>query len=433
MNRTFRLAGLGGLAGLVTWLVSEPFARTAADHGVRVGSTSFSIGSFYGWFAHALLGATIVGFLALSVSLERTRPMRALLWGGVGFLLGGFLGWLSDCQADLLAIRLLRSGAMPSLGVTLFWHFAVSMSLALGLALCTQPTPARVGRVLAGGVAAALGSFMAKVGLAPFTAILALVQGGVGWRPYAPERLADHAVMGIILGLCVGLGESALTSARMRLVLGRNEGREFALGHGLNRIGAAEGIEVPLFGGSGIAPVHAQIWRQDGRWHLADAGAPGGTRVNGQPVAGCLLQGGETIEIGPFRLQFLLKNGPAVPAPLAYAPAAPLPASPPTREPAVALLPHRLVDPFGAVTDLLEGETTVGRDAAAKIRIGHDGLVSRLHARIVIHGVRATVEDLGSRNGTEVNGRRIQEPTALHDGDSVRVGSTTVTYRAGEG
>lgn len=432
MNRTVRLAILGGLAGLLTWLVSEPFARTAANHGVRAGSVMFSIGSFYGWFAHSTLGATIVGFLALSVSLERTRPAKALLWGLAGFALGGFGGWFADSRSDLLNIRLLREGAIPSIGADLIWSFAVSMSLALALALCTQPTLPRVGRILAGGVAAAIGSFGTRIVLAPLSMAFMLIGGGRGWQPFDPERLVDHAVIGAILGLCVGLGESVLTSARIRLVLGRNEGREFLLGAGLSRIGSAEGIEVPLFGASGIAPVHAQIWRQDGRWHLMDTsgGLSGGTRVNGQPVAACLLNGGETIEVGPFCLRFLLKHVADVYAPMPYSPPAPVSVAAPAPAPsAVVVVAHRLVDPFGAVTDLPDGATLLGRDPSAAVRLAHDGLVSRLHARVIVNGPTATVEDLGSRNGTVVNGARIAGPTPLKDGDTVRVGGTTIAYR----
>ena len=41
----------------------------------------------------------------------------------------------------------------------------------------------------------------------------------------------------------------------------------------------------------------------------------------------------------------------------------------------------------------------------------------------------ATVEDLGSKNGTHVNGQRIKQPVALKDGDQIEVGSVTMTYR----
>ncbi len=41
----------------------------------------------------------------------------------------------------------------------------------------------------------------------------------------------------------------------------------------------------------------------------------------------------------------------------------------------------------------------------------------------------ATVEDLGSKNGTHVNGLTVTQPVALKDGDQIEVGSVTMTYR----
>ena len=56
--------------------------------------------------------------------------------------------------------------------------------------------------------------------------------------------------------------------------------------------------------------------------------------------------------------------------------------------------------------------------------------VSRRHARITITGDRATLEDLGSRNGTFVNEQRIDSVTFLKDGDQIRIGSILCTLRA---
>jgi transcriptional regulator of acetoin/glycerol metabolism len=59
-----------------------------------------------------------------------------------------------------------------------------------------------------------------------------------------------------------------------------------------------------------------------------------------------------------------------------------------------------------------------------------DSRVSSRHARIVREGAGFVVEDLGSRNGTRVNGARIEAPTPVEDGDLVEVGHTILRYRA---
>ncbi len=80
--------------------------------------------------------------------------------------------------------------------------------------------------------------------------------------------------------------------------------------------------------------------------------------------------------------------------------------------------------------DLHPGEHVVGRDSSASLVVD-DSTVSRRHARITVTRERVTVEDLGSKNGTFVRGRRIERPTALADGDEIRFGSVPLTYRSG--
>ena len=55
--------------------------------------------------------------------------------------------------------------------------------------------------------------------------------------------------------------------------------------------------------------------------------------------------------------------------------------------------------------------------------------ISRRHARIVIGDDCATIEDLKSKNGTYLRGERLEAPMPLADGDSIRLGSLTVTLR----
>jgi Transcriptional regulatory protein, C terminal/FHA domain len=77
---------------------------------------------------------------------------------------------------------------------------------------------------------------------------------------------------------------------------------------------------------------------------------------------------------------------------------------------------------------LQEGENILGRerDAAAWIDVYS---VSRRHARIVVSGDRATLEDLGSKNGTFLKGEAVTRPAALSDGDRLRIGTVEMTVR----
>jgi DNA-binding winged helix-turn-helix (wHTH) protein len=78
---------------------------------------------------------------------------------------------------------------------------------------------------------------------------------------------------------------------------------------------------------------------------------------------------------------------------------------------------------------LVEGENVLGRGSEAAVRIDL-GRVSRLHARIVVEGGRAVLEDLGSKNGTFHRGRRLEAPAELADGDEIGVGPVMLLFRA---
>jgi DNA-binding winged helix-turn-helix (wHTH) protein len=77
---------------------------------------------------------------------------------------------------------------------------------------------------------------------------------------------------------------------------------------------------------------------------------------------------------------------------------------------------------------LSAGPNVVGRDPDCTVRID-SATVSRRHAGIVVASGEATVEDLGSKNGTYVNGQRVEQRVALKDRDQIWVGSVTMTYR----
>ena len=72
----------------------------------------------------------------------------------------------------------------------------------------------------------------------------------------------------------------------------------------------------------------------------------------------------------------------------------------------------------------ITGPTVLGREASAGVRLDEDDFVSARHARIEPRLDGAWVEDLGSTNGTFVNGARLEDARRLQPADVVRVGST---------
>ncbi len=77
---------------------------------------------------------------------------------------------------------------------------------------------------------------------------------------------------------------------------------------------------------------------------------------------------------------------------------------------------------------LHEGENLLGREEEGVLWIDAP-TVSRRHARIVVAGGSAVLEDLGSKNGTHLKGVRLTTPVPLADGDEIWLGQVPLTFR----
>jgi pSer/pThr/pTyr-binding forkhead associated (FHA) protein len=232
--------------------------------------------------------------------------------------------------------------------------------------------------------------------------------------------------------------------------------------------------------------VHCVIEKQGPQYVLVDGGSPMGTGLNGQRIASAYLNHGDQINIGGLVLQFLVKNQAApVRGPEAYSGqayplgGAPMPGHPagvpaaaahPMPQPAPGMpqgVPHGMPPGMpapgsptqampsmggsmptmaygaGAPSSLtlvaidgpilgqrfpVQGPLEVGREASG-IRLAHDANASRRHAVFQPGMGAVTVQDLGSTNGTFVNGQRVSQATAGPN-DTIKIGSTTFRVEA---
>jgi Nif-specific regulatory protein len=102
-----------------------------------------------------------------------------------------------------------------------------------------------------------------------------------------------------------------------------------------------------------------------------------------------------------------------------------MPAEPP-RDP--WLLTVETSDGQSRTQPLADGEYDLGRGLDNALSIADQG-ISRRHARLRVSGPDVSIEDLDSKNGVLVNGRRIEKPTALRDGDQVVIGMAFLALR----
>jgi hypothetical protein len=79
----------------------------------------------------------------------------------------------------------------------------------------------------------------------------------------------------------------------------------------------------------------------------------------------------------------------------------------------------------GVAYDLMD-PVTLGR-GNVELKLG-DPFASTRHAKITRQGRTVVIEDLGSTNGTYLNGETLTGPQPLHDGDRIRIGDSEFTY-----
>jgi pSer/pThr/pTyr-binding forkhead associated (FHA) protein len=89
----------------------------------------------------------------------------------------------------------------------------------------------------------------------------------------------------------------------------------------------------------------------------------------------------------------------------------------------------RLTSPTGSY-ELAEGENLIGREDGLPISLPGESTVSRRHAALVLTGGMAIVRDLGSTNGTFVNGMKVTAEASVRPGDELQVGAIRLRFES---
>lgn len=173
-------------------------------------------------------------------------------------------------------------------------------------------------------------------------------------------------------------------------------GRRTEIGPDAVSIGRGEDNDV-VVSGEKVSRRHARVERREDGAYVSDLGSRHGTTVNGEPLGSepRLLESGDAIEVGGELVRFLAGEGTRMASRV----------TPATEIRSVRFEADRL---------------TIGRDAANDLVLS-DPNVSRFHAEIHVSGDGAEVVDLGSRNGTRLDGRLV-ERAPLERGSSIGIG-----------
>ena len=155
-----------------------------------------------------------------------------------------------------------------------------------------------------------------------------------------------------------------------------------------------------------VSKIHARILKVEGQYYVEDAGSRNGTFLNGQRVKRFPIRHLDVLSLAPdVDLIFMEAGTPAVAI-----------AAPASLRGKIEWVDGPLT---GKTQDFAEGRRLIlGRSNELPLEA-----ISRRHAVLAIGSQGATVEDLGSANGTWVNGKRISHVTPLADGDEVSLGN----------
>lgn len=395
-NRHLRSALAGGVGGFLGWLLLiEPFVAPRLDGAQDFGAV-LVLDAFFGAIVGLFIGAALGGAEGVADRAWGAARRGALI-GGLTGLVGGMIGVVIGELVYQPLAWLWFVGRALAWGV-----FGVILGASMGL-IRRSWQGVRHG-ALGGLIGGAAGGFL-------FDLVAVVVVTLTGFDGLS--RGVALTVLGACIGFWIAAVERALAPALLKVISGRQEGKEFLLDKPLLTLGSAERADIALYGDPAIRPQHALLrWQQEVFVIEVQPGAE--VTVNGQPVSRQALQHEDQLVFGRTRCIFRQKaRQPATRGAAPVLSVAPVPAS-------NGIL-HLVELRTGRRYALDAATTRIGRDPDNTIVVD-DVTISGQHAVIQREAGRYVVHDLGARNGVYVNGRRISGMNLIRSGWQLQLG-----------
>jgi len=435
-SRVWKGAIAGVVAAVIAWVVSYPFLPVkyidisdpkSLEQPIE---SHFTLGTFYGWFSHGLFGLLATLFIVVVYTSKmpfRKRILPCLIVCGLGALwvAGGdalsdsFCIWIGHQNWDVAIAGLLAAPVVWALIMSIALCSAIVVSMAIRADL--------IGRLfLAIGISTATAIVLRMaVGSISQVIVFGLLMNSSGkvnsWAMGAPGFLASFIALGAASGASLAIADIVARKAWIRLSLGAKEGYTWSVDRPMT-IGTGElaDIRVPRDGGG--LPKHAQIDLRGSQYFIRHLGGQVPTYVNNTPIQSVELNDGDIIRVGYADLVFHVRNqqthGRLAPSPAAQTSA---------WEP----LAYHLIDPLGNTHAIQTGKMTIGRDAGCTMPMAWEPSLSAYHAEVSLLVDDLTIRDLGSTNGTRVNGNRIgTAPVPIKAGDVLELGAVKLRVQS---
>ena len=478
MSRILRYTAAGTLGAIIAWAIIEATGLVPSSPREPSYMANFLIGVLSGLWIGLLLG---LAEAAGGMSIRDAR--RSVIAGALVGAAGGVLG-LSFGNAFYGMVRGIAGPGPGEAAPGPLWFLLLLIGRGVGWALlggviglsqglATGSTKKMINGMIGGFLGGGLGGAVFE--------ILVWMNSG-GFAIFLPWmiRLISFSLTGGAIGLFVGFIEEVTKKAWLMRLVGRNEGKEYTIFKKTTLLGRSETADIAVFGDPDVAERHAMITAQGNRHVIEDLGSFAGTSVNGTKIAKDTLSDGDTIVIGKTRFLFKDKatarytqgspsTAPSIPtsrhicrycgafkdvngncdctvgASTANPASGQTPGAQPTVQPGF-FQPGRAAGPLqpaaggdrGAKLTAISGpesgrvfvlkpETQVGRESTKDIPLPADNTVSRYHARVVQEGAGYVLYDMGSTNGTYVNGTRVNRQE-LGNSDVVQIGNTRFKF-----
>ena len=327
--KTFLNLLAGGLAGVLAWTLTDLtgwFADVLNATQVVTGGKYLLYGAVFG----LLLGLLLAVVDSLSLESRRRMTQTLALGAGIGAF-GGMMGlWLGQTVYGIVV----GTGGNEITSTGRF--FVLLVARALGWSLIGGIVGAAQGAASRSPLVARQGAFGGLLG-GFLGGTVFEVLNGLGFAAIT-SRLAALIAVGALAGFFVGVVQNLFKQAWIRVVLGRNEGKEYLISKTVTTIGRGELSDIGLYGDAQIAPTHIAIEslaaQNRHRLRFVGEGGKRGTTytpplVNGQPVSNEMwLADGDTIQLGKRTLLFHEKatrrsSGASVPSASHAAPVGP--------------------------------------------------------------------------------------------------------------
>ena len=412
----------GGIAGLlVIFLTDITGILRISDHwppSLSDLSHTTTAAVFFGGFLGGLLGAA-----SNLASGTRDWPKAIGIGFGVG-LVAGFVGITFGMAVFGPLYNPKPTNPFAFIGNViaraLGWAFIGALA---GTAEGWRKWTVRIGRngLIGGAIGGLLGGTVFEI--APYL-MPGVRAGGV-------SRTLGFVITGAMIGLFIALVQELFKEAWIKIQVGRNEfSKEILIEKAESKIGRSELCDITLFGNPQIGKSHALIVAQpSGGYVVRDTGeSPVGVLVNGAKITDeQRLRSGDQIQIVDRVLVFFEKQVRQRTVLASRDVKAP---STGGFQPGVSpyALGGRLVviaGPHTGQSFAFQPGLVFGRDPSNSGALPADTKASRRHAQLVGDSAGVALEDLGSTNGTFVNGQRVTR-VALAPGDQIIIGSSTL-------